>query len=52
MLYDHAITFQEEVRCIWTAPNSFPKYAFLLNRYLVPIVLIAILHGASLTSKL
>lgn len=46
MLYDHAITFGEEVRCIWKAPRSFAKYLFLLNRYFVPALLLAILHGA------
>jgi len=44
LLYDHAITFRQEVRCIWKAPRSFAKYAFLMNRYLVPALLTAILH--------
>jgi hypothetical protein len=45
LLYDHAITFKEEVRCIWKAPSSFAKYAFLVNRYLVPSLLVVIIHG-------
>lgn len=35
LLYDHVLTFVDEVKLIWAAPVSFPKYAFLFNRYLV-----------------
>lgn len=44
LLYDHITTFKEEVRYIWKAPSSFAKYAFLMNRYLVPALLISIIH--------
>jgi len=35
LLWDHAITFADEVQLIWKARPSFAKYAFLVNRYLV-----------------
>jgi len=44
LLYDHALTFKDEIRCIWKAPSSFAKYAFLVNRYLVAVFLIVIVH--------
>jgi len=47
LLYDHALTFSEEVSLIWRAPRSFAKFAFLANRYLVPIALIAVNTGLS-----
>ncbi|KAH8119517.1 hypothetical protein DFH11DRAFT_450961 [Phellopilus nigrolimitatus] len=37
MLYDHLLTFQDEVNLVWTAKPSFAKKLFLLNRYVVPI---------------
>jgi hypothetical protein len=40
LLYDHILTFPEEVSLIWRSPPSFSKYAFILNRYLVPLALI------------
>lgn len=39
LLYDHVVTFRQEVAYVWKAPNSFAKIAFLVNRYLVPVVL-------------
>jgi hypothetical protein len=36
LLCDHVGTFSLERHLIWAAPRSLPKYAFLLNRYLVP----------------
>ncbi|EPT04973.1 hypothetical protein FOMPIDRAFT_46296 [Fomitopsis schrenkii] len=35
LLYDHVLTFADEVRLVWLAPRSLAKYAFLLERYLV-----------------
>jgi hypothetical protein len=35
LLYDHLLTFSDEVDLVWKAPNSFSKWAFLLNRYVV-----------------
>ncbi|KAI5120292.1 hypothetical protein M0805_005798 [Coniferiporia weirii] len=42
LLYDHFLTFYQEVQYIWQAKSSLMKKAFLLNRYLVPSVLIMI----------
>ena len=46
LLYDHVLTFFDEVRLIWRAPASYPKYAFLFNRYLVLACLITIARGS------
>jgi hypothetical protein len=35
LLYDHFITFSDEVDLVWMAPHSFSKWAFLLNKYVV-----------------
>ncbi|EGN99615.1 hypothetical protein SERLA73DRAFT_134913 [Serpula lacrymans var. lacrymans S7.3] len=40
LLYDHLLTFADEVALIWTSSRSFAKYLYLMNRYLVPQVLI------------
>jgi hypothetical protein len=41
LLLSHlATTWSDERRLIWSARSSFTKYAFLLYRYLVPVVLI------------
>lgn len=40
VLYDHMITFHDEVRLVWQARSSFAKWLFLCNRYLVPTTLI------------
>ncbi|EJD03269.1 uncharacterized protein FOMMEDRAFT_156655 [Fomitiporia mediterranea MF3/22] len=40
VLYDHMITFHDEVRLIWQARSSFAKWLFLCNRYMVPTTLI------------
>jgi len=42
MFYDHALTFSDEVRLIWTAPPSFAKWMFLANRYLTVVCLVAV----------
>jgi hypothetical protein len=39
VIYDHIVTFSAERRYIWPAPPSFRKYAFLVNRYSVPLCL-------------
>nr|GAT56014.1 predicted protein [Mycena chlorophos] len=39
LLYDHLLTFVDEVEFVWTARLSFPKLIFLAIRYLVPTVL-------------
>ncbi|KAI5115002.1 hypothetical protein M0805_005178 [Coniferiporia weirii] len=40
LLYDHILSFDDEVRLVWQAKPSFAKKAFLLNKYLVPAVLL------------
>ncbi|PAV19001.1 hypothetical protein PNOK_0584500 [Pyrrhoderma noxium] len=37
MLYDHILTFDDEVEIIWNARPSFAKKLFILNRYGVAI---------------
>ncbi|PBL02763.1 hypothetical protein ARMGADRAFT_1072202 [Armillaria gallica] len=41
VLYDHAITFGQEVEYIWSKQWSASKILFILNRYLGELVLIA-----------
>ena len=45
LLYDHIITLPDEYRFVWKANPSFAKYAFLLNRYVVPSVMLLVLSG-------
>ncbi|KAF8177304.1 hypothetical protein K438DRAFT_2022275, partial [Mycena galopus ATCC 62051] len=40
MVFDHAITFDTEVARIWTLQWQLPKVLFLINRYVVPPMLI------------
>ncbi|KAJ6553010.1 hypothetical protein B0H19DRAFT_1155470 [Mycena capillaripes] len=40
MVFDHAITFEAEVARIWTLQWRLPKVLFLINRYVVPPMLI------------
>jgi hypothetical protein len=42
LIYDHILTLPAEISLIWKSPPSFVKYAFLLNRYLVPFALAGI----------
>lgn len=37
LLYDHLLTFSDEVRLIWQAKCTVAKLLFLYNRYVVPI---------------
>ncbi|KAF9466771.1 hypothetical protein BDZ94DRAFT_1250737 [Collybia nuda] len=36
LLYDHLLTFDQEVRYVWKAKWTVPKFLFLLIRYVVP----------------
>jgi hypothetical protein len=47
LLYDHIITLPDEYRFVWKARPSFAKYAFLVNRYAVPAVMVLMLSGTS-----
>ncbi|KAJ7206445.1 hypothetical protein C8J57DRAFT_1734428 [Mycena rebaudengoi] len=40
LLYDHLLTFGDEVRLIWSAKSSTTKFMFLATRYLVPSLMI------------
>ncbi|TFK88997.1 hypothetical protein K466DRAFT_585021 [Polyporus arcularius HHB13444] len=44
LLYDHILTFADEVKLIWTAPATYAKYIFLLNRYTVLGTLLAVAY--------
>jgi len=44
LLYDHSLAISDERIYLWKAPPSFAKYAFVINRYLVPLLLLAIIH--------
>ncbi|KAI0265572.1 hypothetical protein BC834DRAFT_877556 [Gloeopeniophorella convolvens] len=37
LIWDHIITFNDEVKYIWKADKGSAAYLFLLNRYLVPL---------------
>ncbi|TFY59557.1 hypothetical protein EVG20_g7745 [Dentipellis fragilis] len=39
LLYDHVLTFDDEVEYVWKARMSLPKFLFLFNRYLVPTLM-------------
>lgn len=49
LLYDHVLTFADEVRLVWLAPRSLAKYAFLLERYLVLGTLLCVACGVYYT---
>ncbi|KIM86021.1 hypothetical protein PILCRDRAFT_816568 [Piloderma croceum F 1598] len=40
VFYDHLITIDREVATIWTLRWRLPKYLFLINRYVVPPLLL------------
>ncbi|KAG8994913.1 hypothetical protein FRB90_000301 [Tulasnella sp. 427] len=39
LIYDHILTFPTEIELIWRKPKGLVTYAFLFNRYLIPIVI-------------
>jgi hypothetical protein len=47
LFYDHIMTLPDEHRFVWKAKPSFAKYAFLVNRYVVPSVMLLVLSGMS-----
>ena len=47
LFYDHCLTFADEVEYIWTAPATYAKYTFLLNRYAGLGTLLAVAYGMS-----
>ncbi|KAJ7206448.1 hypothetical protein C8J57DRAFT_356910 [Mycena rebaudengoi] len=40
LLYDHLLTFGDELRLIWSAKSSSTKFLFLTMRYLVPSLMV------------
>ncbi|KAJ6499000.1 hypothetical protein C8R45DRAFT_100312 [Mycena sanguinolenta] len=40
LIYDHLLSFADEVKLIWPAKRSAPKVLFLFIRYMVPTVMI------------
>ncbi|KIK48050.1 hypothetical protein CY34DRAFT_798673 [Suillus luteus UH-Slu-Lm8-n1] len=50
LVWDHAITFADEVEIIWGHPKNLLTCLFLLNRYLTPIGFIVNLVAYSLPS--
>ncbi|KAF7321867.1 hypothetical protein MKEN_00708700 [Mycena kentingensis (nom. inval.)] len=40
LLYDHALTLDEEVEYVWPAKNNIPKFLFMFMRYVVPVFLL------------
>ncbi|KAG0696334.1 hypothetical protein DFH29DRAFT_209326 [Suillus ampliporus] len=51
LLWDHLLTFHDEVELIWRAPLSFPKLLFLFNRYVVPASLIVLTYDITLSDS-
>lgn len=47
LAYDHTLTLGDEITLVWTAPHSFAKWAFLVNRYFVLCMLIIVAYGVS-----
>ncbi|KAH9986753.1 hypothetical protein BJV74DRAFT_844059 [Russula compacta] len=47
LLYDHVLTLNDEIQLIWSAPRSFAKWIFLVNRYLSTVCLLAVAHEMS-----
>ena len=45
LFYDHALTLNDEVRPVWVAKATLPKFLFLINRYFVPIAMIFKITG-------
>lgn len=45
LVYDHLITFADEVRYIWHASKGLLIYLFLINRYLIPLGFIVNLYA-------
>ncbi|KDR76722.1 hypothetical protein GALMADRAFT_21534, partial [Galerina marginata CBS 339.88] len=45
MVYDHMITFSEEVEQIWRRPFTGVSWLFLINRYITPLQFIIVLDA-------
>ncbi|KZV67705.1 hypothetical protein PENSPDRAFT_687930 [Peniophora sp. CONT] len=47
ILYDHMLTFGDEVELVWKAPRSIARTLFFINRYCVPSMVIGSVHAFS-----
>ena len=45
-LYDHILTFHDEVKYIWGARKWLNKLIFVVNRYIVEAALIGTAYGS------
>jgi len=45
LVYDHMLTFSEEVERIWKQKITGPSILFMLNRYVTPLQFIIIIHA-------
>lgn len=53
LIYDHILTFPQEVELIWKQKRSWVSLIFVLNRYITPLVLVVDLYDkGGLTSFL
>lgn len=39
LIYDHVLTFADEIKYIWKADRSLVSFLFFINRYITPVVL-------------
>ena len=47
LLYDHLLTINDEIELVWRARNTLPKTLFLINRYLVPLLMLVTIYRES-----
>ncbi|KAF8499516.1 hypothetical protein JB92DRAFT_2981119 [Gautieria morchelliformis] len=52
LILDHTLTFNRERTLVWSLRGGYLKWAFLINRYIVPLVLILFVHLVSGISDL
>jgi len=45
-LYDHILTFHDEIEYIWGSHKWLNKLIFIVNRYIVEAVLIGTAYGS------
>jgi hypothetical protein len=46
VLYDHFLTFHDEVEYIWGGNNWLHKLIFIVNRYIVEATLVGTAYGS------
>lgn len=45
LILDHLLTLNRETQLVWPLKAGYLKWAFLVNRYLVPLVLVLFMHS-------